>query len=258
MTETIREQNAAVAQLQSCRALGYGWAATTKMTEKTHQQKETAGLAIYAFQIPRPPPEPWQRVGAPCCPGGAGRPAEERLSGEAAPPGTACPSERGEKPWAQLGALRTPRPGCHTGSCGKYPPQGSCVRTPPTLTGGQDLDPGRSVSSDRLMRILSSTKKKTPRALKAICCSDGFKWKARNNRTRKEGKKAVFFRCFLLHTRTDAGCDVCLVLLIYFCRNLQLGVCTFWRYHACIASECFYTISSLSNRFIHSIHKSRM
>lgn len=71
-------------------------------------------------------------------------------------------------------------------------------------------------------------------------------------------KKAVREKCFLLHTRTNAGCDVCLVLLIYFCRNLQLGVCTFWRYHACIASECFYTISSLSNKFIHSIHKSRM
>lgn len=73
-----------------------------------------------------------------------------------------------------------------------------------------------------------------------------------------ESKKAVFLKCFLLHRRTNAGCDVCLVLLIYFCRNLQLGVCTFWRYHACIASECFYTISSLSNKFIHSIHKSRM
>jgi len=73
-----------------------------------------------------------------------------------------------------------------------------------------------------------------------------------------KSKKAVFFKCFLLHRRTNAGCDVCLVLLIYFCRNLQLGVCTFWRYHACIASERFYTISSLSNKFIHSIHKSRM
>lgn len=33
-------------------------------------------------------------------------------------------------------------------------------------------------------------------------------------------QKGCIFKCFLLHTRTNAECDVCLVLLIYFA-----GIC---------------------------------
>lgn len=33
-------------------------------------------------------------------------------------------------------------------------------------------------------------------------------------------QKGYNFKCFLLHTRTNAECDVCLVLLIYFA-----GIC---------------------------------
>lgn len=48
----------------------------------------------------------------------------------------------------------------------------------------QDLDPS-SISSNCLMRTILITEKKTPKALKQICCSYECKWKTRNHRTMK-------------------------------------------------------------------------
>lgn len=80
----------------------------------------------------------------------------------------------------------------------------------------QDLDLS-SIFSHCLMRITLTTRRKSPPP-ERFAIAAGSSWRLETTWWWKQ--EGCIFKSLLLYTRTNAGCDVCLVLLIYFA-----GVC---------------------------------